>query len=99
MLRKKGWTTSSHAEKSSNDGMKFDSRSPRAKFVTVFVSTPNVSVFASMKHMIAEANITMPPIEVADCDTENIANMTAPKKRLVLNLNGKAKARKKSETP
>src|ERR1035437_817477 len=99
MLKKKGWTTSSHSEKSSNEGMKLRSSLPWLKFSTVFASTPNVSVLASIKQNMAAASIKIPPKATAPCPSVKNMNITAPKNKLVLNLKGNAIARLKSPKP
>ena len=46
--------------------MKFTSSRPCEKFSTVFASTPKVSMFASMKHVIDAAIMNIPPKLDAD---------------------------------
>src|SRR5947209_7388748 len=88
MLKKKGWITSSHREKSSNDGIKFSSSLPCAKLSTVLASTPKLSILASMYDMIAAESRYIPPKLAAACPMEKNMNKIAPKSRLALNLNG-----------
>src|SRR5215217_3374752 len=98
-LRKNGCTTSSQSEKSSKSGMKLATTFPCEKLSTVFVKTPNVSIFASIMHVSAAQNINIPPRAVADCPNVKKANINAPKTRLDLNLNGWLIARPKSSIP
>src|SRR5688500_7479325 len=91
--------TSFQSSKSSKLGMKSESRRPCEKLSIVFASTPNVSMFASIRQNMAETIMNIPPIADADCPSVNAMNMIAQKNRLVLNLDGSPTALKKSAEP
>ena len=58
-----------------------------------------ILLFEAIKQKNAEDIINIPPMPATDCPNENTAKRIAPQNKLVLNLNGCARAREKSANP